>query len=52
MPEGAEAVGTRHRSAYRLAAAMPEALLVVVSQDGNIRYVADVDGAVTCWDQA
>jgi hypothetical protein len=52
VPEGAEAVGTRHRSAYRLAAAVPDALMVVVSQDGNIRYVADVDGAVTCWDQA
>ena len=52
VPEGAEAVGTRHRSAYRLAAAVPDALVVVVSQDGNIRYVADRDGAVTCWDQA
>ncbi len=51
-PEGAEAVGTRHRSAYRLAAAVPDALLVVVSQDGNVRFVADVGGAVTCWDQA
>ena len=52
VPDGAEAVGTRHRSAYRLAAAVPDALIVVVSQDGNIRYVADVNGAVTCWDQA
>ena len=52
VPEDAEAVGTRHRSAYRLAAAVPDALTVVVSQDGNIRYVADRDGAVTCWDQA
>ena len=51
-PEGVEAVGTRHRSAYRLAGAVPDALMVVVSQDGNIRYVADMDGAVTCWDQA
>ena len=52
VPEGAEAVGTRHRSAYRLAAAVPDALVVVVSQDGNVRFVADIDGAVTCWDQA
>ncbi len=52
VPEGAEGVGTRHRSAYRLAAAMPGALLTVVSQDGNVRYVTDIDGAVTCWDQA
>lgn len=52
VPESSEGVGTRHRSAYRLAAAMPEALLVVVSQDGNVRFVADRDGSVTCWDQA
>ena len=52
VPEGAEAVGTRHRSAYRLAAAVPDALLAVVSQDGNVRFVTDRDGAVTCWDQA
>ena len=52
VPEGAEAVGTRHRSAYRLAAAVPDALLAVVSQDGNVRFVANIDGAVTCWDQA
>ena len=52
VPESAEDVGTRHRSAYRLAAAMPDAMLVVVSQDGNVRFVADRGGAVTCWDQA
>ena len=52
VPEGAEAVGNRHRSAYRLAAAVPDALLAVVSQDGNVRFVANIDGAVTCWDQA
>ena len=52
VPEGAEGVGTRHRSAYRLAAAVPDALLAVVSQDGNVRFVANIDGAVTCWDQA
>ncbi len=50
--ESVEGVGTRHRSAYRLAAAMPDALLVVVSQDGNARFVTNRDGAVTCWDQA
>jgi hypothetical protein len=50
--EGAEDVGTRHRSAYRLAGALPDALLVVVSQDGNARFVVGRDGMVTCWDQA
>ena len=52
VPENAEDFGTRHRSAYRLAAAVPEALLVVVSQDGNARFVAARDGTVNCWDQA
>lgn len=50
--EGAEDVGTRHRSAYRLAGALPDALLVVVSQDGNARFVTGKSGVVTCWDQA
>jgi hypothetical protein len=35
-----------------LAAAVPDALLAVVSQDGNVRFVANIDGVVTCWDQA
>ena len=38
--ESAESVGTRHRSAYRLAAAVPDALVAVVSQDANVRFVA------------
>ena len=52
VAEGVEAVGTRHRSAYRLAAAVPDALVAVVSWDGNVRFVAGMDGVVTCWDQA
>ena len=50
--EGTQGVGTRHRSAYRLACALPDTLLVVVSQDGDARFVRNKDGAVTCWDQA
>ena len=50
--EGTQGVGTRHRSAYRLAAALPDILLVVISQDGDARFVRHKDGAVTCWDQA
>lgn len=52
IKEGTQGVGTRHRSAYRLAASLPDVLLVVVSQDGDARFVRDKDGAVTCWDQA
>lgn len=47
-----EGVGTRHRSAYRLCGAMPEAISVVVSQDGSVRFVKQKDGMVTYWDQA
>ena len=52
IEEGAQGVGTRHRSAYRLAGSLPDVLLVVVSQDGDARFVRDKDGDVTCWDQA
>ena len=52
LEESTQGVGTRHRSAYRLAAALPDVLAVVVSQDGDARFVRDKDGAVTCWDQA
>jgi hypothetical protein len=43
-------VGTRHRSAFRLCHAMPEALVVVVSQDGTVRFVRWQEGRVTYWD--
>ena len=52
MAESAESVGTRHSSSYRLAAEVQGALVAVVSQDANVRFVAGMDGAVTCWDQA
>ena len=48
--EGVEGVGTRHRSAYRLVSAERDALVVVVSQDGTVRFVTYRDGAVTYWD--
>lgn len=50
-PEPADGVGTRHRSLYRLVATMPDALGIVVSQDGGVRLVANRRGAVTYWDQ-
>jgi hypothetical protein len=48
--ETVEGVGTRHRSAYRLCSRIPEALVIVVSHDGNVRFVTSKDGAVTYWD--
>jgi hypothetical protein len=44
-------VGTRHRSVYRLCNAIHDAVAIVVSQDGNVRFVTWKDGAVTYWDQ-
>ena len=50
--EYTESVGTRHRSAYRLCLAVPDAMAIVISQDGAVRFVKNRDGAVTYWDQA
>lgn len=44
-------VGTRHRSAYRLAAALPGSVSVVISQDGGARFVCQKGGRVTYWEQ-
>jgi hypothetical protein len=48
--ETVEGVGTRHRSAYRLCSRVHDALVVVVSHDGTVRFVTWKDGAVTYWD--
>ena len=50
--EFTESVGTRHRSAYRLCLSAPEAMAIVISQDGGVRIVRSRDGVVTYWDQA
>jgi hypothetical protein len=42
--------GTRHRSTYRLCSRVPEAVGIVVSQDGGVRFVATHKGQVTFWD--
>ena len=42
-------VGTRHRSAYRLCHAVQDALAIVISQDGEVRFVAWKDGRVIYW---
>ncbi len=48
--ESTDGVGTRHRSAYRLCASAHDAMAIVVSQDGAVRWVAWHEGEVTCWD--
>jgi hypothetical protein len=50
VDEPVEKVGARHRSAYRLVAALPGAVVIVVSQDGGVRFVAQKDGRVTYWE--
>jgi DNA integrity scanning protein DisA with diadenylate cyclase activity len=52
MEEPTEGFGTRHRSAFRLCNALPNVIAVVISQDGNVRFVKQKDGVVTYWDQA
>ncbi len=49
--ESPKGMGTRHRSAYRLCMALKDAVVIVVSQDGHVRFVRWHNGAVTCWDQ-
>jgi hypothetical protein len=51
VEEGAEEVGARHRSAYRLVGALPGVLAVVVSQDGGVRFVSSRKDRVTYWNQ-
>ncbi len=50
--EPTEIVGTRHRSAYRLCMELPDVLVVVVSKDGDVRFVRRQGDGVTYWDQA
>jgi hypothetical protein len=52
LPEPLVADGTRHRSAYRLCSLFPDALAVVISQDGGVRFVTTHRGAVTFWEHA
>ena len=51
IEEGIGNVGARHRSAYRLASALPGSVAVVVSQDGGVRWVCQKGGRVTYWEQ-
>lgn len=47
--EPTEDVGTRHRSVYRLCNALPEALGIVVSQDGGARFVRKKGAQIMYW---
>jgi uncharacterized membrane protein len=50
--ESTESVSTRHRSAYRLCKELPDILAVVVSKDGDISIVRQLEsGEVAYWDQ-
>ncbi|QDV68442.1 hypothetical protein Poly24_21510 [Rosistilla carotiformis] len=49
VPEPADSSGTRHRSAYRLVSGLRETIAVVVSQDGDVRFVAHHKDKLTYW---
>jgi hypothetical protein len=51
-PEDVEAVGTRHRAAYRFVHEHPGGLAVVISADGGVSFVANRDGHVVFWEQS
>jgi hypothetical protein len=51
ISERTERVGTRHRSSYRLCQRLHDALVIVVSQDGGVRFVRWHAGSVTYFDQ-
>ena len=45
-----ENVGTRHRSVYYLCHQVPEALGIVISQDGSAQFIKSKGGQVTYWE--
>lgn len=49
--ERANSVGTRHRAAYRFLTAHPAGLAIVISMDGMVRFVANIEGKIVYWDQ-
>lgn len=51
-PEDVEAVGTRHRAAYRFVAQHPGALAIVISHDGGVSFVTCRDGEPVFWEQS
>jgi hypothetical protein len=51
VSERTDRVGTRHRSSYRLSQHVHDAFVIVVSQDGGVRFVRWQDGGVVYFDQ-
>jgi hypothetical protein len=51
-PDDIESVGTRHRAAYRFVNDHPRGLAIVVSHDGDVRFVANRGGEVVFWQQS
>ncbi|MDB4673275.1 diadenylate cyclase [Verrucomicrobiales bacterium] len=49
VTEHADSSGTRHRSAYRLVNGLNESIAVVVSQDGDVRFVGWHNKRLTYW---
>jgi hypothetical protein len=49
VTEQADSSGTRHRSAYRLVSFVQDAIVVLVSQDGAVRFVAHRGGRLVYW---
>ena len=49
VAEAADSSGTRHRAAYRLVNGEREAIAVIVSQDGDVRFVAHHRGRLVYW---
>ncbi|MBC8083338.1 MAG: DNA integrity scanning protein DisA nucleotide-binding domain protein, partial [Hymenobacter sp.] len=43
---------TRHRAAYRLCQAEAECLVMVVSQDGGVKFVRQQEEQVVFWEQS
>ena len=41
--------GTRHRSVYRLCSVEPDVIGFVISQDSQVRMIANVDDSVIFW---
>ena len=49
VTERADSSGTRHRSAYRLVNGLKDSIAVVVSQDGDVRFVGWHNEKLTYW---
>ncbi len=51
-PADIQAVGTRHRAAYRFINDHPAGLAIVISHDGGVTFVAGREGQIVFWEQS